>query len=237
MSTTPSTKEAAQETAATAADETKHVAGVATEEAKKVASEAADHARSLLDEAMSQVDEQTRTQRDRLVSTLGTFGDDLRQMAEQSGTPGLANDLARQVADRASSLTSQLDGREPGELLDEVRAFARRRPGMFLVGAVAAGVVAGRFARGAKQAKDQTSPSSQQPGTMPLPPPTPAPTPYVETGLPTVGQPQSTAPISSDPLRDPLSDPLSDPLGDPLTDGGRAVPGTPANPTTPGYTP
>lgn len=48
--------------------------------------------------------------------------------------------------------TDRLDEREPSELLDELRRFARRRPGAFLLGAFAAGAVAGRVARGAKDA-------------------------------------------------------------------------------------
>ena len=42
-----------------------------------------------------------------------------------------------------------LDNHEPSDLLDEVKRFARRRPGAFLALAAAAGVVAGRLTRGA----------------------------------------------------------------------------------------
>ena len=151
----------AQQTADTAKGEAGHVAGVAKGEARNVVEEGKQQAAGLMDEAMSQVDEQARTQRDRVVETLRSFGDDLEKMAsgEQPGS-GMAQDLARQVADRARDFSSRMDGREPTELLDEVRSFARRRPGTFLLGAVAAGVVAGRLTRGAKEAKDQ-GPSGQ----------------------------------------------------------------------------
>ena len=49
-------------------------------------------------------------------------------------------------------LAGWLDQRDPGELLDEVRGIARRKPGTFLLGALAAGVVAGRLTRGAVDA-------------------------------------------------------------------------------------
>jgi hypothetical protein len=147
-----STKDQAQQAAGTAADEGRHVAGVAAGEVKSVAGEAQAHAKGLLDEALAQVGEQTRTQGARAVSTLRTFSDDLESMASQSETGGLAADLARQAADRARTLGDHLDGREPGDLLDDVRRFARNRPGTFLIGALAAGVVAGRLARGAKDA-------------------------------------------------------------------------------------
>jgi hypothetical protein len=151
MTTDTSAAERAQTTASTAADEGRHVAGVAKEHAASVASEAAGQARNVVSDAVSQVGgtvrEQTSTQRDRLVSTISTFGDDLSSMADQ-GSPGLATDVARQVADKARSLTSQLEGREPQELLEDVRRFARQRPGTFLLGALAAGIVAGRLLRG-----------------------------------------------------------------------------------------
>jgi hypothetical protein len=151
MTTDTSTAQRAQSTASTAADEGKHVAGTAKEQATTVASEAADQARNVVSDAVSQVSdtvrEQSATQRDRLVGAISTFGDDLSSMAEQ-GTPGLATDVARQVAERARSLTTQLE-REPQEILEDVRRFARQRPGTFLLGALAAGVLAGRLLRGA----------------------------------------------------------------------------------------
>ena len=151
MTTDTSAAERAQTTASTATEEGRHVAGVAKEQASSVASEAAGQARSVVNDAVTQVGdtmkEQTSTQRDRLVSTISTFSDDLSSMADQ-GSPGLANDVARQVAEKARSLTSQLEGREPQELLEDVRRFARQRPGTFLLGALVAGVVAGRLLRG-----------------------------------------------------------------------------------------
>src|SRR3954452_16182759 len=140
----------AQQTASTAADQGKHVAGVAKGEFQQVADQAREQARGLVDQAMSQVSEQGSSQRDRLVGTLGTFSDDLDRMVEQGGGSGLATDLARQVAGRARSLSDHMDGREPADLLDDVRSFARRRPGTFLLGALAAGVVSRRSTRGAK---------------------------------------------------------------------------------------
>jgi hypothetical protein len=145
-------KDQAKQAAGTAADEGKHVAGVAQGEAQKVASEAKSQVQNLLSQATSQVDEQSRTQRDRLVDMLRTLSDDLEKMASQS-EGGVASNLAREVADRTRSFSSSLDGREPRELLDEVRSYARRKPGTFLLGSLVAGVVAGRVTRGAKDAQ------------------------------------------------------------------------------------
>ena len=209
MTTDTSAAERAQTTASTAADEGKHVAGVAKEQAASVASEAAGQARSVVSDAVSQlsgtVNEQTSTQRDRLVSTLSTFSDDLSSMADQAG-PGLANDVARQVADKARSLTSQLDGKEPQELLEDVRRFARQRPGVFLLGALAAGVVAGRLLRGTGDAiagAAATQPSGGSNGTSTGSPGTEfTSSPTLGTSIP--GQPtQDPAPTTS--FADPLA--------------------------------
>ncbi|SDR68714.1 hypothetical protein [Actinopolymorpha singaporensis] len=151
-------KEQARQVAGNAAQEGTRVAGVAKDQAQQVASEAQHQARNLFHDVRGQVEEQSRAQRDRLVSTLQNFSDDVEQMASgQDGNGGLAHDVARQVAGRVREFSSRIDGREPAELLDEVRRFARRRPGAFLAGALAAGVVAGRLTRGAKEASSSGS--------------------------------------------------------------------------------
>ena len=177
------TQERAQQAAGTAKDEGKHVAGVAQGEAQKVASEAKSQVHGLVNQATSQVEDQTRTQRDRLVHTLRSMGDELEQMAG-SGQGGTAADLVREVADRVRDLSSRVDGREPRELLEEVRSYARRKPGTFLLGALAAGVVAGRLTRGAKDASSGSGGPSSPVGTAPAGYGTAAGTPLAGTGAP-----------------------------------------------------
>ena len=193
-------RERAQQAASTAADEGKHVAGVAADEARSVAAEATEHARTLVGEARTQltgqVDQQTRQQKDLLASTLGTFGDDLSSMA-QSGS-GLASDVAHEVADRARTLAHHLDGREPTELLDDVRRFARQRPGVFLLGALAAGVVVGRLARGTKdaiEAADAGADGGSAHGSG-----APAPVAPVQVTRPLLDAPASATGYSSPPV-------------------------------------
>jgi uncharacterized protein YjbJ (UPF0337 family) len=163
MTTAPSTDQHTGDTSVT--EEGRHVTGVAKEEAGNVAAEAKDQVVGLLDQARSQVSEQSGVQRDRLVQTLTTLSGDLDHMAEQSDRPGMATDLAREAARRARELGHRLDGREPQQILDDVRAFARRRPGTFLLGALAAGVLAGRLTRGARES--QSSSGSQSRSRLP----------------------------------------------------------------------
>ncbi|GEP40572.1 hypothetical protein NPS01_42350 [Nocardioides psychrotolerans] len=200
--TTSSTQERAHAAASTAADEGQHVAAVAKDEVRAVAAEAASQARGLADDAISQVtdqlDEQTRTQRDRLVETLHTLSDDLDQMASSSQAPGLAADLTREVADRARTIGSHLDGRDPAELLENVRSFARRRPGTFLLGALVLGVVAGRVVRGAK---DAGATQSSAPAVPPVPTTPAAPIGDATVPVPvadTPAIPPSTSPFDAD---------------------------------------
>lgn len=157
------------------------LAGSAREEAATVAADAKAQARNVLDDARTMVDDQTRSQRDRLVETARGFSGDLQQMAE-SGPDGVAGDVARQVADKVRSLSEHLDGREPSDLLEDVRDFARRRPGLFLLGALGAGIAVGRLARGAKDANSDTGAQSVRttpPSSLTAPRATPAyePTP------------------------------------------------------------
>ena len=153
----PGAKEQAKEAAGSAAEQSKHVAGVAQQEAARVASEASSQLRGLVQQATSEVEEQSREQKARLATNVRTFADDLDSMRSQGQSSGLASQAVQQVAQQTRDLATRLEGREPRELLEDVRRFARRRPGTFLLGALAAGVVAGRLTRAGKAAQDGTS--------------------------------------------------------------------------------
>jgi uncharacterized protein YjbJ (UPF0337 family) len=147
-------KDQAKQAAGSAAEQSKHVAGVAQEEAARVASEASTQLRGLLEQATSQVEEQSSEQKTRLAETVRSFADDLQSMQSGEQTSGLASQVVSEVAEQTRTLASRLESREPRELLDDVRRFARRRPGSFVLGALAAGVVAGRLTRAGKAAQD-----------------------------------------------------------------------------------
>ena len=207
--TTPGVQERAQGAASTATDEGRHVAGVAQEEASKVASEAAQQVKGVADDALSQVadqmSEQARTQRDRVVGLLQSFGDDLGRMVEQADDSSLATQAAREAQTRARALGDRLDGREPGELLEDLRGFARQRPGTFLLGALAAGVVAGRLLRGARdgavaasaEPPRATGPEYGAPPSASGVPTTNPPMPSATPGQPTV-EPTVTDTLAED---------------------------------------
>lgn len=157
----------ASSVAQTATEQASSVAQTAGEQVREVTAEAQVQARNLAAEVKDQISEQVDTQRDRLVSTLKSVADELREMSKQSGESGIATQIARQASDRVQDLARYVDGKQPGDVLDTVTGYARRRPGAFLAGAAALGAVAGRVTRGAAAAKSTSSgrSSSQASGT------------------------------------------------------------------------
>ena len=174
-STTPSATDRAKETKDVAVGEAKNVgqtaaqagsqvASTATDQAKEVAAETQRQAKDLLDQGRTQVRQQVVSQQQKAGQSLSALAQELRALADGSsqGAPGPARDLLQQASGSVESFASMLQNREPAQLLDDVRSFARRKPGLFLLGAAAAGVLAGRLTSGVKAAHTDSGPSSQQ---------------------------------------------------------------------------
>jgi hypothetical protein len=157
-----SVKDRATEASAAAKHAGSDVAQTAAEKAKDVAQETTKQARDLLGEARGQVKQQAGDQHRALVDNLRSLADELSAMTNSNEQGGMATELVGQAGQRVQGAADWLDGREPGELLDEVRTFARRRPGAFLIGAAVAGVVAGRLTRGVAAARSDDSDAAPQ---------------------------------------------------------------------------
>ena len=165
------------------------VAQAATQQAREVASETAQQARSVLDDGVGQLRQQAREGQQKVAGGLRTLADELRGMAKKGGQSGIAGDLVREASDRAHGAAAWLERREPSDLLEEVRDFARQRPGTFLLGAAVAGVLAGRLTRGAAASRASTADVEGQPQ-----PPRQAPAP---TTMPTGSEaPPATTPAA-----------------------------------------
>jgi hypothetical protein len=121
-------------------------------------------------------------------------------MADGSTEPGMATDLAREAADKANQVAGWLDNRDPGAVLDEVRSFARKRPGAYLAIALGAGVLAGRLTRGLTAGSES--------GSEPEIP-----------AQPGIGE------LATSPASQPVSQPVSLPA-----EGLSAMPGHPSTP-------
>ena len=173
-----------------------HVAQTAADQAREVVSETARQARDLLGEASGQARDQASVQQQKAARQLRSVADELREMTVKGGQSGVATEVAQQAAERIHGVASWLEQREPADVLQAVRDFARRRPGVFLAGAVAAGLAAGRLTRGMT---DAARSGGQRPGPQrphreippgaAIPPP---PDPHWTTPMP--GYPGDVAP-------------------------------------------
>ncbi|WP_251024093.1 hypothetical protein [Arthrobacter sp. ISL-65] len=179
-----SKKDVAKDEAANVAGETKvaaqNVAGTAKTEAKNVAYEAKNSAKDLLHQAKSDLTSQAGTQQTKAAEGIRTISSQLRSMADAPDQQGVASDLIRQAADRSESVASWLDNRDPGSLLDEVKSFARQRPGTFLLLAAGAGMLAGRLGRSLQAGAPETGTGARYAGTVP---PYPVQPPVTESSL------------------------------------------------------
>jgi hypothetical protein len=215
--TTQVARDEATEVGRTAADAGRQVAGTAAEQAANVAQEVKTQARDLVGEARGQVQDQARAGQQKAADGIRALSQELREMADGGQQPGTVSEIARQAAERADRLADWLGRREPGDLVEEVRSFARRRPGAFLLGAAAAGVVVGRLTRGAvDSARADSGPAPQHlagaptypyPGGLDVPPAVPLDTPTPPRGQ---AVPPHLPPVAP---HVPPVDPLDRPVG------------------------
>ena len=159
-------KDEAAAVAGHAAGEAKSVAGTAKAEAANVATEVKTSALGLMQQAKADLTDQAGTQQQKAAKGIRAISSELTTMADASEQPGVAADLVRQAAERSQSVASWLENRDPGSLMEEVRSFARQRPGTFLLVAAGAGMLAGRLGRSLQAG----APDTQQPASKPAHP-------------------------------------------------------------------
>jgi len=157
-------KDQASQVKQSATEAASQVGSTSKEQAAQVAQEAKTQAKDLAGQATGQVSQQVGQQvnagRDKIVFTLMSIGDEIEQLLNGGGAKesGMVSDFARQAQTRVNDFANMLENREPADILEDVRSFARRRPGAFLLGAALTGVIAGRVTRGAQAArKDESS--------------------------------------------------------------------------------
>ena len=161
----PSTKDTARQEAGAVAGEAKDkargVAQTAKSQGKEVAGEAQVQAKQLFSQAKSEAYDQAGQQQQRLSQGIRALGEEFGAMAQgsrESDAPsGTATNLSRAAGRQLENVAGWFEQREPADVLDEVRRFARRRPGTFLLGAAALGLIAGRITRSlADDARDDS---------------------------------------------------------------------------------
>ena len=166
--TSGAAKDAASDVKDTAKNAGAEVASTGKEQASRVAKDAMGQAKDLYGQATSQLAEQAGTQQEKAAGTLHTFADDLGSMGGQADS-GLASELVQSLETRARDVAEWLEHRSPEDVLDEVKDFAARRPGLFIGLAAVTGIVAARLTKAlVAEAKDEaaTAPDSPSAGDV-----------------------------------------------------------------------
>ncbi|SCG71097.1 hypothetical protein [Micromonospora inositola] len=145
------------------------VAHAAAEQGGQVTAQAREQARNLTAEAGDQLRDQARTQQHRAADGLRDLGRELGSMADRGADSGLAGEAVRRAADAAQRAAGWLDQREPGDVLNEARGYARQHPGTFLAGAAVAGLLLGRLTRNLTASGDGAGTGAQPPQPAPAP--------------------------------------------------------------------
>ena len=149
--------------ASDASDAGRHVVGVAKDETKSVASETGRQARRLMGQVGDELRSQAATQQSRAAEGLRSVGSGFSEMAHGSTQTGVAADIVRGAGERVNDAARWLDDRDPRALVEEVKGFARRRPGVFIAIAVGVGVIAGRLTRAIASSSEASDSSSSNP--------------------------------------------------------------------------
>jgi len=149
------------------------------QQASRVATEAGNQASDLLRQGVGQINSQAGHQQQRLAESVHSMAHELGAMASASDQSGPMTGVVQEASRRGGEMAHWLENHEPSDILDQLRSFARRRPGTFLLGAAAAGVLVGRLTRGlaaeAKNENQSSVPRQTTPQHQALPAVEPAP--------------------------------------------------------------
>lgn len=139
-----SAKEQAASVAQTATSAASDVTGTAKEQVGNVVGETVQQAKDLSGQVKEQVGTQVTAQTEKLTGTLRQLGTQI----SDGDTSGVVGQVLSEVGQRVQVFADRLEQTGPQGLLEEVRDYARRSPGTFLLGAAIAGLVTGRLVKG-----------------------------------------------------------------------------------------
>ncbi|HET8661287.1 MAG TPA: hypothetical protein VFM55_20100 [Micromonosporaceae bacterium] len=129
------------------AEATRSVASTAKEQGREVAGQVAAQARGVAGDMRRRVVDEAHTQNQRLASGLRQVADQLDEMAmNRADSP--AGSIVHRLGEGGRRAADFLERQGPEGALREVQEFARRRPGIFLLGAALAGFAMGRLGKG-----------------------------------------------------------------------------------------
>lgn len=148
--------ESARDVGKRAQEEARGTAEKARSEAAAVADTASEEASNVMATGMQALEEQAGRQTRQLADRMYDVRDEMDYLLRgQPDEAGQVGDVVQQLADRLSTTADRMAEGGPRGLVDDARDLAGRRPGVFLLGAVALGFGAGRLLRSARDADDE----------------------------------------------------------------------------------
>ena len=132
----------------TAVSEAGHVAETAKDEAKPSPQEVKYQAKDLYAQTQRELKDQAKVQQQRVAAGCTRSATNCDSMTANAENPGFGRRPGAPGCRGGSRAPrSWLGDRDPSAVLAEVKSFARRKPGTFIIGAAILGIVAGRLTR------------------------------------------------------------------------------------------
>lgn len=126
---------------------TQDVVDQAKDKAGQLADQAQQKTGQVVDQARNVVTTRLSSQKDRTAEGLGSVAQALRQTSQQLREQDQAGvtDYVDSAANQIERFSGYLQGKDVGEVVDDVEQFARRQPALFLGGAFVLGLLGARF--------------------------------------------------------------------------------------------
>jgi hypothetical protein len=177
-------------------------AGQAKQQGQQVTQQARQQAGQLAARGGEQVKGQLANQKQQAAQRIEPIQTALRQTAQQlrEQDQGSIAEYTEKAADRVEQFSGYLRDTDVDEMAEEVRNFARRRPALFLGGAVALGFLGARFLKSSSQGAYSGGSGTDGAPVAALPPATAG----VESSTRARRLPTATGEPPFDPLEDPV---------------------------------
>ena len=144
----PTADVGSQPNSGTMAEQAKHAVA-------NVASQATEQASQRVESGITRGKDRTARALGAVAQSLRSVGNELRDQDE-----GGISRFVDRAADRADEMVNRLNNADPNTLIDDIEAFARREPAMFIGGAIAIGIVAARFLKSSRRGDERSTPSA-----------------------------------------------------------------------------
>jgi hypothetical protein len=144
-------------------DSSKEVATEAKQQARQVTNEVRGQLRNLVQQSRHELTEHASAQTSRAAANMQSLSQQLSALAEgRTEEAGGLPDFVGESGNKIGKYAKRLQDGGLDSMVSDASGFARRRPALFLLGALADGFSAGRVIRGAGAAGDGSADSGNQ---------------------------------------------------------------------------